>query len=140
MDDYKIKKILSPEEQKKLIEIVKNKDLGIGVYLSLLAGLKPREIRSLRWRNIDFQKKLLIINNRRKIDIDLEFIKRLRERKRRQKLIAKSITANMYILSIDGIEPISCKKYSNFIYKLSKDINIHHLNSLCLRNTHIFIL
>lgn len=54
-------KVLSPEEQKKLMDTLNNDRFGTAFLLLMFTGMRMGEILALQWRDIDFNEKILNI-------------------------------------------------------------------------------
>ncbi len=56
-------RVLSREEQNKLISVSRSHRLGIVVILDLFTGMRLGEILALRWNDIDFENKFISVKN-----------------------------------------------------------------------------
>lgn len=70
--EYREVEVWTIEEVKKFLSISKNDPLYIAYHLALTTGMRQGEILGLRWKDIDFKKKLLMIRQTRKIDGELK--------------------------------------------------------------------
>ncbi len=59
--NLKEKVYLTPSETWKLLEICKDHYLGPAIWICALAGLRISEIQALQWKNVDFEKRQILI-------------------------------------------------------------------------------
>ena len=52
---------LNPEDSWKLLKSCKGHYLAPAIWVSILAGLRPSEVQALQWKNVDFEKKQILI-------------------------------------------------------------------------------
>ena len=60
-DEYREMRVLSKEEQDKLVATAMNDRMGIAIIFSLLTGVRRGELLSLKWSDFDMEKKLVFI-------------------------------------------------------------------------------
>ena len=60
-NEYKEMRVLSKEEQSKLMEVLKQDRMGTAVIFSLLTGVRRGELLSLKWSDIALEKRLVYI-------------------------------------------------------------------------------
>ena len=54
-------RVLTPNEQQKLIDIARTERLGVGIVLTLFTGLRLGELLGLQWKDIDLDKGILSV-------------------------------------------------------------------------------
>jgi integrase len=57
----KEREFLRPEESRRLLAESRSDFIGPAIWIGILAGLRPSEIQALRFRNIDFDRKVILI-------------------------------------------------------------------------------
>ena len=57
----KEREYLNPEDSWKLLKSCEDHYLGSAIWISILAGLRPSEVQALKWKNVDFQKRQILI-------------------------------------------------------------------------------
>lgn len=60
-DEYKEMRVLSREEQDKLIATIKNDRMGAAILFSLMTGVRRGELLSLKWSDVDMNKRMLFV-------------------------------------------------------------------------------
>ena len=59
---------ITPEERKVILEVAETHRAGLWVKLLLYCGLRPGESRALQWRHVDFDKRIIHIEQSMKAD------------------------------------------------------------------------
>lgn len=60
-NEYKEMRVLSKDEQSKLMDVLKQDRMGPAIIFSLLTGVRRGELLSLKWSDIDLEKRLIYI-------------------------------------------------------------------------------
>ena len=145
---------LSKDEQSKLEKyILENKKIyNYGVIISMYTGLRIGELVSLKWENIDFKHKVIVINSttyrtsinhksvvikdsaktessNREIPLVKEVILLLKELKSYQK------NKSEYVISRKTGKQIEVRSYQDSFTRLLKKLDIKHYDFHSLRHT-----
>jgi len=138
MDNKKLPKILTKDDRANLLKACENKELGIGIYLLLFAGLRPGELINLKWESIDFENKLIKIT--RYIPIEPVLFEQLKKHKKNQILRGTLATSDSYVLSNNGVDKVPINNYSRYIKTISRESDVDNINSACLRYNYAYNL
>lgn len=60
-DEYKEMRVLSEDEQRKLIGAIKDDRMGIAILFCLFTGVRRGELLALRWNDINMDKRLIFV-------------------------------------------------------------------------------
>jgi len=60
-NEYKEMRVLSKDEQDKLMNVLKNDRMGTAIIFSLLTGVRRGELLALKWSDIDLDKRLVYV-------------------------------------------------------------------------------
>lgn len=52
---------LNPDAAQKLLEYCRNHSIGAAIWISMLSGLRPGEVQALRWKNVDLDRRVILI-------------------------------------------------------------------------------
>lgn len=60
-EEYKEMRVLSKDEQRKLIDVIKEDRMGTAILFSLMTGVRRGELLSLKWSDIDMDKRMVFV-------------------------------------------------------------------------------